>query len=79
MPAHKNRSSWGVSLDVANIATVLVLIYAVLGAVIVILSAVLNHMDPALRMSFNQYLETMAVAAAGLAIGRGIKAAGKKE
>lgn len=59
------------AFDVANVATYLVLIYAVLGAVMVILSAVVD-VDPSLRLSFAAYLERMAIATAGLAIGRGI-------
>lgn len=60
-------------LDVGNVATVLVLIYAIIGGVLVILSAVDASNDPALRLSFATYLSQMAVATAGLAIGRGLK------
>lgn len=59
------------NLETANIATILVLVYAVVGAVLVILSAV-AHVDPKLALSFKAYLEQMAIAAAGLAIGRGL-------
>ena len=62
------------ALDVAAVATVLVLVYAVVGAAIVILSAGGVVDDPELRLSFNSYLESMAVAAGGLAIGRGLAA-----
>lgn len=60
-------------LTFGNVATLLVLVYAVVGAVLVVLSAV-THVDPALQLSFAKYLEQMAIATAGLAVGRGIKA-----
>lgn len=63
------------NLDVANVATILVLIYAVLGAVVVVLSAAGTVDDAKLALSFNAYLESMAIAVAGLAVGRGLKAA----
>jgi hypothetical protein len=66
--------SRGRGLDLPNVATWLVLIYAVLGAILVMLSAILDDMDPTLKLSFGQYLAQMAIATAGLAIGRGIKA-----
>lgn len=62
-----------VNLDTANVATLLVVLYAVVGAVLVVASAV-GHVDPALQLSFRSYLEQMAIAAGGLAIGRGIAA-----
>lgn len=62
----------------ANVATWLVLVYAVLGAAVVVLSAIVEQMDPALRLSFKDYLAQMAVATAGLAIGRGLKATSKR-
>lgn len=62
------------NLNVANVATWLVLIYAVLGAAVVILSAAGSVHDRDLALSFNAYLESMAVAVAGLAIGRGLNA-----
>jgi hypothetical protein len=62
-----------VKLDVANIATILVLIYAVVGAALVVLSAI-THVDPKLALSFSEYLKQMAVATAGLAVGRGLAA-----
>lgn len=60
-------------LDVANVATVLVLIYAVVGAALVVLSAV-AHPDPKLALSFSDYLSQMAIATGGLAVGRGLAA-----
>ena len=61
------------ALDAAHVATILVCVYAVVGAVLVILSAIL-HDDPQLRLSFANYLSQMAVATGGLAIGRGLAA-----
>lgn len=61
------------NLSTANVATLLVLFYALVGAVLVILSAA-GHVDPALRLSFEDYLSRMAIAAGGLAIGRGLTA-----
>lgn len=61
------------NLDAANVATILVLIYAVVGAVLVILSATIS-MDGELRLTFANYLSQMAIATGGLAIGRGLAA-----
>jgi hypothetical protein len=72
MTTRKERSSWGLNLTTANVATMLVLAYALLGAVLVILSAVDVVGDPSLRLSFDEYLQHMAIAAAGLAVGRGL-------
>jgi hypothetical protein len=60
-------------LDASNVATILVLVYAVLGAVLVLLSAAV-HVDPKLALSFADYLGQMAIATGGLAIGRGLAA-----
>jgi hypothetical protein len=59
------------------VATVLVVIYAVIGGVLVILSASLDHIDAALKLSYKDYLEQMAIAAGALSIGRGIVANAK--
>lgn len=56
------------ALDALPIATILVVIFAIVGGVVVIAG----------NMSFDQYLQSMTVAAAGLAVGRGIKAHGTK-
>jgi len=60
-----------VNLNLTNVATILVICYAVVGAALVIISA-LGHVAPELQLSFRVYLEQMAVATAGLAVGRGI-------
>lgn len=60
-------------LEAGNVATLLVLLYAVIGGVLVVLSALDATGDPALRLSFASYLSQMAIASAGLAIGRGLK------
>lgn len=57
-------------LEVAPVATILVVLYALIGGVLVILSAG-GGVDPKLALSFNAYLESMALAVAGLALGRG--------
>lgn len=62
-------------LDSSNVATGLVVIFALVGGALVILSAVL-HVDPALRLSFEDYLQAMTVGVGLLAVGRGIKAHG---
>jgi hypothetical protein len=59
------------------VVTTLVVIWAVVGGVLVILSAALNHIDPAIRLSFKDYLDQMSVAVAGLAVGRGVTAHAK--
>ena len=61
-------------LDTAAVATILVVIFAVIGGTLVVLSAVLTGMDPALKLTFAQYLERMAYAVGFLAIGRGLAA-----
>lgn len=60
-------------LHAAPVATVLVLAFAFVGGVLVIVSAV-GHVDPKLALSFHDYLGEMAVAVAGLAVGRGLAA-----
>lgn len=57
-----------------NVMTFLVIAYAGIGGVLVILTAVGVVDDPAARLSFNQYLQSMAIAVAGTAVGRGIAA-----
>lgn len=64
------------NLDVANVATWLVLIYAIAGAALVVISA-LGHVTPELQLSFGAYLEKMSIAVAGLAVGRGLKASSR--
>jgi hypothetical protein len=66
------------NLETSNVATILVVIYAVVGGVLVILSAI-GHPDLALRLSFASYLSQMAIAVGGLAVGRGIASHGKTE
>lgn len=58
-------------MEVANIATWLVLIYAVVGAALVLLSAV-TDVNRDLALSFPEYLQQMAIAVAGLSVGRGL-------
>jgi hypothetical protein len=60
-----------VNLNTSNIATALVIIIAICGAVLVIVSAV-GHPDPAIRLSFKDYIQDMAVAVGLLAVGRGV-------
>ena len=67
---HKGRTSMN-RLEIVPVATVLVLIYALIGGALVILSAA-GHVDHALQLSFKTYLEQMAIAVGGLAIGRGL-------
>jgi hypothetical protein len=59
------------------VATTLVIIYAVVGAALVVLSATLNHIDPTLKLSYKDYLEQMAIAAGALSIGKGLVANAK--
>jgi hypothetical protein len=56
-------------LSTANVATILVLLLAAVGAVVVI-----TNPD---TLSFQDYLEQMKVLVGGLAVGRGIAAAGR--
>jgi hypothetical protein len=63
--------------DMAPVATRLVIIYAVVGAVLVVLSATLNHIDPSIKLSYKDYLEQMAIAAGALSIGKGLIANAK--
>lgn len=58
-------------LEAASVATILVLIYALVGAALVIISA-LGLSD--VHYTFNEYLNSMAIATGGLAIGRGLAA-----
>jgi hypothetical protein len=63
--------------NMAPVATRLVIIYAAVGAVLVVLSATLNHIDPAIKLSYKDYLEQMAIAAGALSIGKGLIANAK--
>lgn len=51
-------------LEVLPVATILVIIYAIVGGIVVIMD----------NLSFREYLESMAVAVAGLSVGRGLAA-----
>lgn len=64
-------------LEFAPVATALVVLYAVVGGALVLLSALDAGVDPDLRLNFKTYLEQMAVAVAGLAVGRGLAARGR--
>jgi len=63
--------------DMEPVATTLVIIYAAVGAVLVLLSAALDHIDPTLKLSYKDYLEQMAIAAGALSIGKGLVANAK--
>lgn len=61
------------------VATSLIYIFAAVGGLLVIVSAIGgNDITSELRLSFKDYLDQMATAIAGLAIGRGILANAKK-
>lgn len=61
------------------VASTLVYIYALVGGALVIISAVGGaDITEELRLSFADYLDQMAIAIGGLAIGRGILANAKK-
>jgi len=63
----------------APVATRLIYLYAALGAIMVIISAVGgDDITEELRLSFNDYLDQMVVAIGALSIGRGILANAKK-
>ena len=62
------------NLTTSNVATLLVLCYALLGAVLVVLSAIGAVETGDLQLSFKEYLSQMVIAAGGLAIGRGLTA-----
>lgn len=64
-------------LEVAPVATILVCFYALVGGLLVILSAT-GDVDHSFAISFKTYLEQMALAVAGLAVGRGIAARGRR-
>jgi hypothetical protein len=63
--------------DMLPVATTLVIIYALVGGALVILSAVLNHINPTLDLTYKEYLQQMAIAAGALSIGRGLTANAK--
>jgi hypothetical protein len=61
------------------VATTLIYIYAGVGALLVIISAIGgDDVTAELRLSFKDYIDHMAVAIGGLAIGRGILTNAKK-
>jgi len=59
------------SLDTTNVATWIVVLIALVGAALVLLSALIT-VDPALKLTFASYIEKVGVAAGLLAVGRGI-------
>jgi hypothetical protein len=61
------------------VATYLIYLYAALGAIMVVISAVGgDDITENLRLSFNDYLDQMVVAIGALSVGRGILANAKK-
>jgi hypothetical protein len=61
------------------VATTLVVIYAVVGGILVLVSAIGGtDITQELRLSFKDYLEQMAIAGAALSVGRGLTANAKK-
>jgi hypothetical protein len=61
------------------VATILVIIYAIVGGALVLISALEGtDITEELRLSFKDYLEQMAIAAGALSIGRGLTANAKK-
>lgn len=61
------------------VATSLIYIYAAVGGILVIISAVGgDDVTKEIRLSFKDYLEQMAIAIGALSIGRGILANAKK-
>jgi hypothetical protein len=75
---NKDRADESLVQQMVPLATGLVVLYALLGAAMVIISAVVGDVTEDLRLSFKDYLQQMATAIAGLAIGRGILANAKK-
>jgi hypothetical protein len=65
--------------QMAPVAATLIYIYAAVGGILVVISAIGGEdITKELRLSFKDYLDQMATAIAGLAIGRGILANAKK-
>jgi small neutral amino acid transporter SnatA (MarC family) len=65
--------------EMIPVATILILVYAAVGGILVIISAVGgDDITKELRLSFKDYLEQMAIAIGALTIGRGILANAKK-
>jgi hypothetical protein len=65
--------------EMVPVATTLIYIYAVVGGLLVIISAIGgDDITEEIRLSFKDYLEQMAIAIGALSIGRGILANAKK-
>lgn len=64
-------------LETAPVATLLIVIAALVGAALVILSALDAVGDPQLRLSFAGYFQSLAIGAGLLGIGRGINKRGR--
>ncbi len=62
------------NLENSNVATALIVIAAIVGAVMVVLSAVVDGIDPDLRLSFEDYIQALFVGGGLLSVGRGLKA-----
>lgn len=77
-PLEKSKPPSAISkIDASPLITVLVVVYAVVGGALVILSALVDGIDPSLRLSFRGYIDAMSlplialgVAKAGRFIGR---------
>jgi hypothetical protein len=76
---NNTQTQAGIVETMVPITTWLVFIYAGIGGVLVIISAVAgDDITKELRLSFKDYLEQMAIAIGALAIGRGVLANAKK-
>jgi hypothetical protein len=62
--------------NMVPLATTLVIIYALLGAALVILSAIAD-VNENFSLTFKEYIEQMVIAIGGLSIGRGLLAQAK--
>ncbi|HLM85110.1 MAG TPA: hypothetical protein VK272_02860 [Solirubrobacteraceae bacterium] len=63
--------------NMKSVATILVFVYAAVGGALVIISALEPSATGAIRLSFKDYIEAMAIAIGGLSVGRGILANAK--
>ncbi len=65
-------------LETVPLASLLVVLIALLGSVVVLLSALGLVEDSALRLNLRQFIEALSIAVAGLAVGRGLAARNRR-
>lgn len=73
----RKSSSIVEKVDFSPLITALVIIYAVVGGALVILSALIDGIDPSLRLTFRGYVEAMSLPLLALGVAKAGRFIGK--